>query len=149
MCSKIISQTWNAVIILTLACGTGFAQDGSSNDLLGTWQSSVGYETLILVFHSSTQLEFDGRRRAILWPVMSFGSQPQSGSNSADAALITHFTGIWVTNTKNTQTKAYLAPDGTYYQNYEASYSGGANTISKVLCIGNKGSSVVKFSYLY
>ena len=187
MCSKIISPACIVASILTLACGSCFAQETSTNELLGTWESSVGYETLTLVFHSSTQLEFDGESASyslsgnvirvqedygsvdypyslegntltiafpdgtqLAFARMSTGDRqagtsspdvssrspetnppargrPQTGGNSADAALTAHFTGIWMTWTKNTQTKAYLAPDGTYYQNYEASYSGGAN----------------------
>ena len=41
--------------------------------------------------------------------------------------LMQAFAGTWVTMTKNTQTKVTLAPDGGYYENYEASYSGSSS----------------------
>jgi hypothetical protein len=41
--------------------------------------------------------------------------------------LMQAFAGTWVTMTKNTQTRVTLAPDGGYYENYEASYSGSSS----------------------
>ena len=38
-----------------------------------------------------------------------------------------HLSGTWVNMTKNTETKVTLSPDGGYYENYEASYSGGSS----------------------
>jgi hypothetical protein len=39
--------------------------------------------------------------------------------------LMQHFAGTWVNSTTNTETQMTLAPDGSYFENYEASYSGG------------------------
>ena len=38
--------------------------------------------------------------------------------------LVTHFAGEWVNTTTNTMTGIMLSPDGSYYENYEASYGG-------------------------
>jgi hypothetical protein len=38
--------------------------------------------------------------------------------------LVTHFSGVWVGFTQNTQTKMVLAPNGEYSDNYESSFSG-------------------------
>lgn len=41
--------------------------------------------------------------------------------------LMQAFAGTWVTMTRNTETRVTLAPDGGYYENYEASYSGSSS----------------------
>ncbi len=41
--------------------------------------------------------------------------------------LMQAFAGTWVTMTKNTETRVTLTPDGGYYENYEASYSGSSS----------------------
>lgn len=38
--------------------------------------------------------------------------------------LMQHFAGTWVNNTRNTETKRTLTPNGEYFENYEASYGG-------------------------
>jgi hypothetical protein len=49
------------------------------------------------------------------------------GQQSGLAELVQHFSGTWVNMTKNTETRVTLSPDGGYYENYEASYSGGTS----------------------
>ena len=41
--------------------------------------------------------------------------------------LMQAFAGTWVTMTTNTETRVTLSPDGGYYENYEASYSGSSS----------------------
>ena len=48
-------------------------------------------------------------------------SKPQTSD------LMQNFAGTWVTMTRNTETRVTLAPDGGYYENYEASYSGSSS----------------------
>lgn len=48
--------------------------------------------------------------------------------------LMQAFAGTWVTMTTNTQRKVTLTPDGGYYENYEASYSGSSSD-----GLGNQG----------
>ena len=48
-------------------------------------------------------------------------SRPQTSD------LMQAFAGTWATMTKNTQTRVTLAPDGGYFENYEASYSGSSS----------------------
>ena len=49
------------------------------------------------------------------------------GQQSGPAELMQHFSGTWVNMTKNTETRVTLSPDGGYYENYEAGYSGGSS----------------------
>ena len=49
------------------------------------------------------------------------------GGQSGTSQLMQQFAGTWVNMTTNTETRVTLAPDGGYYENYEASYSGGSS----------------------
>jgi hypothetical protein len=53
-----------------------------------------------------------------------YPGMPGSGGQAGSSELMQRFAGTWVNMTKNTETRVTLAPDGSYYENYDASYSG-------------------------
>ncbi|HEX7318809.1 MAG TPA: hypothetical protein VF399_00425 [bacterium] len=51
-------------------------------------------------------------------------SAPGSSGVTKSPELMNNFAGTWINYTTNTETRMSFAPDGNYYEYYEASYSG-------------------------
>jgi hypothetical protein len=81
---------------------------------------ALGHDTLYVTFPDGYPYPFIKNKTAVPEKPPASGS----GGGTKISELMKNFAGTWVNYTTNTETRMSFAPDGNYYEYYEASYSG-------------------------